>query len=90
MAKTKTKTEIQPLATQGEFCEYAGISPAHAAQLRYTGDGPAFVKITGRQVRYRWADIEKWVESRIRTRTDGTQGGRPRRTGESPVNAGAA
>jgi predicted DNA-binding transcriptional regulator AlpA len=32
------------------------------------------VKVTGRQVRYRWSDIEKWVESRTRTRTDGPRG----------------
>jgi predicted DNA-binding transcriptional regulator AlpA len=69
-----TKTEIQPLATVGEFCEYAGVTRGQAAQMRYTGSGPEFVKITGRQVRYRWSDIEKWVESCTRTRTDSPRG----------------
>jgi hypothetical protein len=58
------------LATQEEFCDYVGITPAAAAQLRYTGNGPAFIKVTGRQVRYRWEDIERWVEERTRIRTD--------------------
>jgi predicted DNA-binding transcriptional regulator AlpA len=70
-----TETENRsPLATVDDFCEYAGISRGHAAQLRYAGTGPNFVKITGRQVRYRWSDIEKWVESQIRSRTDGPAG----------------
>jgi predicted DNA-binding transcriptional regulator AlpA len=57
-----------------EFCEYAGLTRGQAAQMRYMGSGPEFVKITGRQVRYRWSDIEKWVESRTRSRTDGPPG----------------
>jgi predicted DNA-binding transcriptional regulator AlpA len=65
-----TQTEIRPLATVDEFCTYAGVTRGQAAQLRYTGGGPVFIKITGRQVRYRWSDIEEWVESRTRTRTD--------------------
>lgn len=69
-----TDTEIRRLATVGEFCEFAGITEGHAAQMRYKGDGPAFVKITGRQVRYRWSDIEKWVDSRTRSRTDKSPG----------------
>jgi predicted DNA-binding transcriptional regulator AlpA len=64
-----TQTDTR-LWTVDEFCEFAGITPGHAAQLRFTGDGPEFVKITGRQVRYLWSDIEKWVESRKRKRTD--------------------
>jgi predicted DNA-binding transcriptional regulator AlpA len=67
------KTEIPPLATPDEFCAFAGITPAHAAQLRYTGAGPKFVKISGRQIRYRWSDIENWVDSQTRSRTDGAR-----------------
>ncbi|ORC02207.1 helix-turn-helix transcriptional regulator [Mycobacterium persicum] len=61
---------VQPLATVDEFCEYAGITPGAAAQLRYIGRGPKFVKVSGRQVRYRWEDIEAWVAERTFTRTD--------------------
>lgn len=67
-------TEIPRLATVEDFCDFAGLTRGQAAQMRYTGDGPEFVKVTGRQVRYRWSDIEKWVESRTRSRTDGPRG----------------
>jgi len=70
-----TQTEIRRLATVDEFCEYAGLTRGQAAQMRYMGSGPEFVKITGRQVRYRWSDIEKWVECRTRSRTDDSRGG---------------
>ncbi|MFI7002515.1 helix-turn-helix transcriptional regulator [Nocardia sp. NPDC050175] len=58
------------LATDAEFCEYAGLTRGQSAQLRYTGRGPTFIKVTGRQVRYRWEDIEAWVQSRSKQRTD--------------------
>lgn len=66
--------KFQPLATVEEFCEFAGISPGAAAQMRYTGLGPRFVKVSGRQVRYRWEDIQEWVEQRTRVRSDGLVG----------------
>jgi predicted DNA-binding transcriptional regulator AlpA len=66
--------DTRRLATPAEFCEFAGVTPGHAAQMRYAGTGPKFIKITGRQVRYRWSDIEKWVESRTRSRTDDPPG----------------
>lgn len=62
-------TPSDRLVTPAEFCEFAGITEAHAAQLRYAGTGPKFVKITGKQVRYRWSDIEAWLEERTRTST---------------------
>ncbi|MEU2035160.1 helix-turn-helix transcriptional regulator [Nocardia amamiensis] len=62
-------TVRRKLATDPEFCEYAGLTPGQSAQLRYTGRGPKFIKVTGRQVRYRWEDIEAWVESRAKNST---------------------
>lgn len=56
--------EQRKLATDAEFCEFAGLTRAQSAQLRYVGRGPKFIKVTGRQVRYRWADIEAWIEQR--------------------------
>lgn len=63
-------TNTRPLATVDDFCAYGGFTPGQAAQMRYSGKGPKFIKVTGRQVRYRWSDIEEWLESRTRTRTD--------------------
>lgn len=80
-----TQPHLRPLATVTEFCEFAGLTPGAAAQLRYTGKGPEFVKITGRQVRYSWDAIEAWVEANTRSRTDN-----PSRQTDDPRGAGAA
>ncbi|MBX9669166.1 MAG: helix-turn-helix domain-containing protein [Candidatus Obscuribacterales bacterium] len=37
--------------------------------LRRTGGGPVFVKLSHRFVRYRRKDIDAWVESNLRTST---------------------
>ena len=39
-----TLVDTRPLATPAEFCEYAGITEGHAAQLRYVGEGPKIRK----------------------------------------------
>ncbi len=46
-----------------------GYSPAALAQLRYTGRGPKFVKVSSRAVRYRASDLNEWIESRVRCST---------------------
>lgn len=60
----------QSLATDDEFCAFAGISKQQSAQLRYLGKGPRFIRVTGRQIRYAWSDIEEWCEGRTVSRSD--------------------
>lgn len=45
-----------------------GIPEKTLADWRSRGIGPAFIKV-GRHIRYRPADIEKWLASRV-TRTN--------------------
>lgn len=52
----------RPLATIEEFCEFIGVTREQASQMRVLGTGPKFIKVTGRQVRYRWSDIEAWLD----------------------------
>jgi predicted DNA-binding transcriptional regulator AlpA len=59
-----------PLATDDDFCAYARITKQQSAQLRYLGTGPRFIRVTGRQIRYAWSDIEKWCEARTVSRSD--------------------
>ena len=80
-----TTVPMRPLARDKDFAEFAGISVGQAAQLRYLGQGPKFVRITGRQVRYRWDDIEAWIAEQTFSRSDqrpprmeATQGTSPR------------
>jgi predicted DNA-binding transcriptional regulator AlpA len=61
---------VRPLATDDEFCAFAGLSKQQSAQLRYLGNGPRFIRVTGRQIRYAWSDIEAWCEVRTVSRSD--------------------
>lgn len=50
-----------PLASRPEVAKYLGvpISTLNYWALKKT-TGPPFIKV-GRSVRYRWADVEKWL-----------------------------
>lgn len=62
--------QVRPLATDKDFARYAGLSIGQVAQLRYLGNGPRFIRVTGRQIRYRWEDIEDWLEAQTFSRSD--------------------
>jgi hypothetical protein len=46
-----------------------GTTDQYWATLRHKGGGPTYVKLVGK-VYYRSADVEAWIESNLRTRTD--------------------
>jgi predicted DNA-binding transcriptional regulator AlpA len=62
--------DIRPLATDDEFCAFAGLSKQQSAQLRYLGTSPRFIRVTGRQIRYAWSEIEAWCDARTVSRSD--------------------
>ena len=64
----------RPLATPREIAEYTGLTEAGLSQMRYLGRGPKFIKVTGRQVRYRWEDVDGWLDASTKTRTDDRNG----------------
>jgi predicted DNA-binding transcriptional regulator AlpA len=70
---------LDPLAllTAAEVSKLLGITEPNLAQLRYLGTGPAYVKITGRQVRYMRADVATWIEQQTRVQTPGGRTGAP-------------
>ena len=47
-----------------EAASYVKLSPVTMERKRLTGDGPPYVKI-GKAVRYRRADLDAWLESRL-------------------------
>jgi excisionase family DNA binding protein len=51
------------LMSADELAELLGVPRRTLGQWRYTGDGPAYVKV-GRHVRYRREDVDQWIESR--------------------------
>jgi predicted DNA-binding transcriptional regulator AlpA len=54
--------ETEALGTTPEVAAYIKKPPATLAQWRYLGVGPKYLKLNGRDVRYRWADVEKWLD----------------------------
>lgn len=58
-----------PLLTPAEAGAQLGLTPAALAQLRYTGGGPCFVKLTAKAVRYRQSDLDSWIAGKARTST---------------------
>jgi len=52
------------LLTQSEAARLLRLSERTLERLRVSGGGPVFVK-AGRLVRYREADLETWIASRV-------------------------
>lgn len=66
--------DTRPLANQDDVCQFTGMTRGQLAQHRYRGTGPKFIRLTGRQIRYRWSDIEEWLDQRTARRTDELRG----------------
>lgn len=56
------------LLTPAELAEYLHTTVPNLAQLRYLGEGPAFIK-AGRRVLYRESDVQAWLDENTRTQT---------------------
>jgi excisionase family DNA binding protein len=61
----------QQLGTLLEVAAFLQVPPKTLYRWRSVGDGPPALKL-GRHLRYRWADVEAWLE----TRADGRSGRR--------------
>lgn len=61
-------TDRRPLADPKAIAEFLGTTTQQLAQDRYHGRGPKFIKI-GNRVRYRWADVEAWLDDNTRIST---------------------
>jgi len=61
---------VEPLLLkEGEAAKFLNISPRTLQGWRVTGGGPTFIKISSRCVRYRWEDLEEWIQERARRST---------------------
>lgn len=54
-------TEEDALLTDEQVGERLTVSPSTLRHWRSRGEGPPYVKLGGRLVRYRWADVEAWM-----------------------------
>ena len=48
-----------------------GLTPRTLQNWRWNGQGPAFVRVSSRCVRYRVEDLEKWAAARVCASTSG-------------------
>ncbi len=53
------------LLTVEDLAEYLGVPVATLYAWRYRRQGPPGFRV-GRHVRYRWADVEEWIENKAR------------------------
>jgi excisionase family DNA binding protein len=53
----------RPLASTKEVAAYLGVPVGTLHNWRYHGVGPRAAKV-GQQLRYRWEDVEAWLEER--------------------------
>jgi len=56
--------KMHDLLHTSEAAEYLGLAAVTLERMRLTGEGPVFAKL-GRSVRYRRADVDNWISSRI-------------------------
>jgi hypothetical protein len=55
----------RPLATRTEVAAHLRVPIATLEQWAHHGRGPRYVRI-GRHARYRWVDVETWVNEQER------------------------
>lgn len=63
--------DTRALATSQEVAAHLGISPRTLDQWAWRRTGPRWSKV-GRSRRYRWQDVERWVDAQARADTGGT------------------
>lgn len=66
MAASDT-TARRALATPSEVAAFLVVPEKTLAQWRYIGTGPHWSKV-GKHVRYRWSDVEAWLDEQAKSR----------------------
>ena len=57
------------LLTEADAAKLLRFTPRFLQARRVRGDGPKFLKISSRAVRYRRSDLLEWEQSLVRTST---------------------
>ena len=59
----------EALNTEREAADFLGVTTRALQKWRTTGNGPRFVRISSRCVRYRRRDLMEWSEARLKSST---------------------
>ena len=62
VTKTSRSQRPEPLASRGEVAAYLGVPATTLDQWASGGTGPAYIRV-GRHARYRWSDVEDWLQT---------------------------
>ena len=57
------------LLTEKEAGKILGFSIRTLQKWRIEGQGPHFIRVSARAIRYRREDLDRWIESCVRTST---------------------
>ncbi len=60
-----SKEDRQPLGEPEQVSAYLGIPEPTLRMWRSRGKGPRYLRV-GRHVRYRWTDVEAWLDEQAR------------------------
>ena len=63
-----TNSQPEHLLTAAQAADFLNISIRSLQSWRVRGGGPAFLKL-GRSVRYRYAELQTWLDANIATST---------------------
>ena len=61
--------ELRPLLTANQAAEHLGVPASKLEHWRGTGEGPAYIKLSGKYVRYSHEDLEAFVARHRRQST---------------------
>ena len=80
MSTDSNKIDLDSLLREQEAANSLGFTPRTLQAWRLTGDGPAYIKISSRAIRYRRRDLIAWADERRRLSTSNSsspkEGGR--------------
>lgn len=55
---------MEGYATPAEIAQYLAISRRTLDNWAYLGKGPDYIKIDGGARRYKWSEVQAWLEAR--------------------------
>lgn len=66
MKRVLTSSNDSPdrLMSAQQLADYLGVPIATLYRWRHLGEGPAGFRV-GRHVRYRWKEVERWIERQL-------------------------
>ena len=66
---TNLPNDEQRLLSESQAARHLAVSPRTLRNWRTRGNGPKFVKVSARCIRYRVKDLSEWTERRTRRST---------------------